>query len=183
MLVMDKGECLVVVEDCIELELLFNFFSCVVSNYEVFLLVGGWKEICIYVLVNMVFLVLLFVGEFWNGLKFDLVDMFSIWMGCDYLNMIFFIWVQNVWYMFYFIQEFVEWDVVIGKLKVYLMFYYDDGGDVEVYVKWVYVLVLLRQYMFDIGELVIIYFSFYMYDGEVQIYQFEYVFSYLIINY
>ena len=61
--------------------------------------------------------------------------------------------------------------------------YHDDRGDVEAYAKRAYVSVPLRQYTSDIGESVIIYFSFHTYDGEVQTYQFEYVPSHLTINY
>ena len=77
----------------------------------------------------------------------------------------------------------MERDAVTGKLKVHLMLYHDDGGDVEAYAKRAYVSVPLRQYTSDIGESAIIYFSFHTYDGEVQTYQFEYVPSHLTINY
>ena len=145
--------------------------------------VGGRKEIRIYALANTVSPVPLPAGEFRNGLKFDPVDMLSIWMGRDYLNMTLSIRAQNARHTFHFIQESVERDAVTGKLKVHLMLYHDDGGDVEAYAKRAYVSVPLRQYTSDIGESVIIYFSFHTYDGEVQTYQFEYVPSHLTINY
>ena len=109
--------------------------------------------------------------------------MLSIWMGRDYLNMTLSIRAQNARHTFHFIQESVERNAVTGKLKVHLMLYHDDGGDVEAYAKRAYVSVPLRQYTYDIGESAIIYFSFHTYDGEVQTYQFEYVPSHLTINY
>ena len=159
--VTDKGERLGVAEDRTGAELLPNSSSRVVSNYEVLSSVGGRKEIRIYALANTVSPVPLPAGEFRNGLKFDPVDMLSIWMGRDYLNMTLSIRAQNARHTFHFIH----------------------GGDVEAYAKRAYVSVPLRQYTSDIGESVIIYFSFHTYDGEVQTYQFEYVPSHLTINY
>lgn len=174
-LVTDKGERLVVAEDRTRTELFPNGSSRVVGNYEVISSAGGQKEVRIYALANTVSPAPVPAAEFGNGLKLDPVDVLSIWMGRDFLNMTLSIKAQSEKHRFHFIEESVVRDAVTGRLTVRLMLYHDNGGDMEAYTKRAYVSVPLGRYAASVAEPAMIYFSLHTYDGKVKTYQFEYV--------
>lgn len=113
-------------------------------------------------------------AEFSDGVKADPVDILSLWMGLDYLNMILEIKAQNGTHLFHFVQNEVLTYPDSGERIVRLSLYHDAGNDVEAYTKRAYASIPLRQYVEEGITNIIIYFSVYTYSGITKTYQFAY---------
>ena len=124
----------------------FNANSAVriVANYELLPGEGTQKEVRIYTLLKAVAADPQPADKFTGGVKTDPTDVQSIWMGCDYLNLVAAVQAQSGTHRFGFIEESVEIGAD-GLPIVRLLLYHDAGGDVEAYTKRGYLSVSLKN--------------------------------------
>lgn len=172
-LIADSGDCLGVVEDRTQTQIVANSTARVVSNYELLSSEKGKREVRIYGLINTVSPVPQPASAFKDGVKRDPADLLSIWMGRDYLNLTLSILSQSGKHLFHFIEESDGWEA--GRRVVRLSLYHDAGDDVQAYSKRAYLSVPLRKYAGNSNEGALIYFSFYAYDGELMTDSLNYV--------
>lgn len=163
MLVPDKGEALSVCEDRTQTVISSNAARRVLSNYEV--LPEGAR---IYSLQSLI------TPEpkpaddqvYENGIKTDPVEMVSIWMGRDYLNMILNLKVgTGKGHTFGIVEDVSELET---KGVVNLLLYHDADGDMESYNRRAYVSVPLAKYADAAGHgrAVKIRFKYYTYGSD-----------------
>lgn len=169
----DEGKTFEVVEDATNTRADANASIRIVSNYSE-TVTNGTAGVKLYALLKATSPLPLPADKFKDGIKHDPVEVLSMWMGLDYLNMIFGIKAQNERHSFHFVEEKVTTDEETGTREVYLSLYHDDGGDVQAYTKRAYLSVPLRQYAGEGITKVTVHFSLYNYSGEKVLYEFEY---------
>lgn len=116
----------------------------IVANYELLVEEGDQKEVRIYTLLKVVTAEPQPADKFTGGVKTDPTDIQSIWMGCDYLNLVAAVQAQSVTHRFGFVEESFEIGAD-GLPNVGLLLYHDAGGDVEAYTKRGYLSVSLKN--------------------------------------
>lgn len=147
-LVPDKGEPLSVSKDRTNSTLALNTSRRVLSNYEVISSKGGVATADIYSLQSLILLEPKLENDdtFEGGLKTDPVNVMSIWMGRDYLNMILNIKIKgDKQHVFGLVEESVE--DVGGEKVVTFSLYHDANGDEAYYNRRAYVSVPLAKYV------------------------------------
>lgn len=145
-LVPDQGEPLSVSKDRTHSTITPNTSRRVLSNYEVIPSQGGASTAEIYSLQALIVLEPKLETDpaFEGGMKTDPVDVISIWMGRDYLNMILNIKVKgDKQHVFGMVEEGIE--VVGGEKVVTLSLYHDANGDEEYYNRRAYISVPLAE--------------------------------------
>ena len=145
----------------------------IVSNYEV-LQADGVEGVRLYSTLTAVSPLPVPVGELKWNVETDPVDVLSIWMGRDYLNLILEIKAQDRLHKILFVEEDRAVDVENRRAIVSLLLCHDDGGDLQAYTKWAYCSVPLRHYAAEGVETVTVRFSVHTYSGEVKTYEMEY---------
>ncbi len=169
----DEGETLPVLADESNTYIKADSSVRIVSNYSREVTAGGTSGVKLYALLKAISPLPQAADKFEDGVKHDPVDVVSIWMGVDYLNMILGIKAQNVGHSFHFVEDEVDTDEETGIRSVHLSLYHDDGNDVQAYTKRAYISVPLQQYAEEGIEQVIVYFTVQTYSGESKTYEFE----------
>lgn len=160
-LIPDKGEPLPVLEDRTGSTISSNTSRRVMSNYEV--LTGGVR---IYSLQSLI------TPEpkpeddpvYKDGVKTDPVEMVSIWLGRDYLNMILNLKVSTgKGHVFGIVEDVSELET---KGIVNMLLYHDANSDAEYYNRRAYISVPLAKYVNGeaSGRTIKIKFKYYTYD-------------------
>lgn len=109
-----------------------------------------------------------------DGVKTDPVDVLSIWMGRNYLNLILTVKAQNGKHTFHYVENQVTVDTDTRRSSVELTLYHDDGGDTQAYSQRAYCSVPLLQYAGDDVDAVDVSLHVHTYSGEIKTYGFEY---------
>ena len=117
-----------------------------ISRYE--MLEGGAK---LYSLQAILAPYALSIDSFPEGVKFDAVEMQSIWRGGDYLNMILLVKALNGKHSFHFIEDSITTSP-IGVNTLYLRLAHDAGDDVQAYTQKAYLSVPLQPYASILSE-------------------------------
>ena len=160
-LIPDKGESLPVLEDRTGSTISSNTSRRVMSNYEV--LTGGVR---IYSLQSLI------TPEpkpeddpvYKDGVKTDPVEMVSIWLGRDYLNMILNLKVSTgKGHVFGIVEDVSDLET---KGIVNMLLYHDANSDAEYYNRRAYISVPLAKYVNEEapGRTIKIKFKYYTYD-------------------
>ena len=170
----DEGETLAVVEDASNTRIDANSSLRIVSNYGKATTANGESGAKLYAVLKAISPVPQPEDKFKDGIKRDPVNVLSIWMGIDYLNLMLEIKSQNKSHAFHFIEDETITDIETGTRTVRLSLYHDDGGDVQAYTKRAYASVPLRQYAEDGINKITVYFSINTYSGKEATYEFEY---------
>lgn len=163
----DKGDELGVLKDRTNSTISPNSSKRVLANYEV-LSSNGVTTATIYSLQSLVTLTPKFKGEPGYGelIKTDPVDVVSIWIGRDYLNMILSLkakgGIQHVFDLLGEVQEESE----SGEKVVVLSLYHDAKGDPEYYNRKAYISVPLTQLAGKPDQVVRIKFKYYTSDKD-----------------
>lgn len=116
----------------------------IVANYELLTEEDARKEVRIYTLLKAVAADPQPADKFAGGVKTDPTDVQSIWMGCDYLNLVAAVQAQSGTHRFGFVEESVGL-AADGLPVVKLLLYHDADGDVEAYTKRGYLSVPLKN--------------------------------------
>ena len=170
----DEGETLAVVEDASNTRIDANSSLRIVGNYGKAATANGESGAKLYAVLKAISPVPQPEDKFKDGIKRDPVNVLSIWMGIDYLNLMLEIKSQNKSHAFHFIEDEIITDIETGTRTVRLSLYHDDGGDVQAYTKRAYASVPLRQYAEDGINKITVYFSINTYSGKEATYEFEY---------
>lgn len=170
----DEGRTYAVVEDATNSSAEANSTVRIVSNYGMETAADGKVGVKLYAVLRATSPLPKPAAEFKEGIKQAPVDVLSIWMGIDYLNMMFNIRAQNERHAFHFIEDDVTTDESAGTRDVHLSLYHDDGGDVQAYTKRAYLSVPLRQYAGEGISKVTVHFSHNSYAGKKVNYEFDY---------
>lgn len=169
--VTDEGVRLPIEKDHTRSELDANASVRIVSNYETLASADNKPEVRIYVLMQVVAVDPKPRDAFENGVKEDPVDVTSIWLGHDYINMVLGIRWQRAKHSFHFVEESVT-EGEDGRPEVILSLYHDNGGDMEAYSQKAYLSVPLKNRYSDGAH---IEFRFNTYNKGVKCYKFDYI--------
>ena len=145
----------------------------IVANYEL-LQADGVEGVRLYSALTAVSPLPVPAWELEGNAGTDPVEVLSVWMGRDYLNVMLDIKAQDRPHNILFVEEDRTVDVESRHAFVSLSLYHDDGGDLQAYTKRAYCSVPLRHYAQEGVETVTVRFSVYTYSGEVKKYEFEY---------
>lgn len=166
MLIPDKGEVLEVVEDRSKSAISPNSYRRVISNYETVSSDGASSAARIYSLQDVVCPDPKKADDpaFAGGLKTDPVDVTSIWVGKDYLNMILTMKIKGgKKHLFGIVEEGVE-ETDTETIVTLSLFHYANGDD-EYYNRRAYISVPLTKYAVkESGKVVRIKFKYHTYD-------------------
>ena len=113
--------------------------------------------------------------KFADGVKTDPVDVLSIWLGRNYLNLMLEVKAQHARHQFHFVENRVTVDTEARRSSVELTLYHDDGGDTQAYTQRAYCSVPLAGYAVEGVDVVELDFHVHTYSGEVSTYHFEYI--------
>lgn len=142
----------------------------IVSNYELLTSSDNEPEARIYALMQVVSVDPKPYEEFKDGVRFDPVDVTSVWLAQDYINMVLSIRGQNAKHKFHFVERSVK--VGIDEIPhVSISLYHDSGGDVEAYSQRAYLSMPLRN-RYPQGAYISI--SFETYNNKQAYYHFDY---------
>lgn len=170
----DEGVSLPVAEDASNLTIDANSFIRIISNYAPMTAADGSEGVKLYAVASTISSMPQPPSKFEQGVKNDPVELQSIWMGIDYLNMVLGIKVQNGTHRLGFVEDEVSKDTESGHTTVRLSLYHDSSNDVQAYTKRAYVSVPLWQYATEGVQQVSLYFTLHTSSGE-ETYSFEYV--------
>lgn len=112
--------------------------------------------------------------KFPDGVKTDPVDVLSVWMGRNYLNLMLTVKAQQGKHTFHYVEDRVTVDADARRSSVELTLYHDDGGDTQAYSQRAYCSIPLLQYAGEEIDVVDVSLHVYTYSGEVKTYTFEY---------
>lgn len=85
------------------------------------------------------------IDSFPEGVKFDAVEMQSVWRGGDYLNLILLVKALNGGHSFHFIEDSIT-SSPVGVNTLHLRLAHDAGDDVQAYTQKAYLSVPLQPY-------------------------------------
>lgn len=170
----DEGESYPVVEDASNMQTELNSFVRIVSNYAPAKTADGTDGVKLYATLNAVAPVPVTADKFEGGVKTDPVELQSIWLGRDYLNLLLGIKMQNGKHLLHFVEDKVVLDETGEHLTVHLTLYHDAGGDVSAYTKRAYASVPLWVYAAEGIRKVTVCFTLNTYSGEQKIREFDY---------
>ena len=164
-LIPDKGEALPVAEDRTGSTISPNTSRRVMSNYEV---LSGENTATIYSLQSLITPVPKPEDDpvYKDGIKLDPVEMVSIWLGRDYLNMILNLKVNGgKQHVFGIVEDLSEFET---NGTVNMLLYHDANGDEEYYNRRAYLSVPLDKYADaeNPGQKITIKFKYYTYDKD-----------------
>lgn len=168
-LIPDKGEALPVSEDRTGSTISPNTSRRVMSNYQT-LSEGGTATAVIYSLQSLLTPVPKPADDdvYEDGLKHDPVEVVSIWLGRDYLNMILSMKVSgDRQHVFGIVEDLTDFE---SEGVVDMLLYHNANGDEEYYNQRVYVSVPLEKYADSVnpGGKITVKFRYYTYkDGNV----------------
>lgn len=171
----DEGEQYPVLENASKLTIDPNSFVRIVSNYEPVKAADGVAGVKLYAALGTISPFPLPADKFEDGVKTDPVELQSIWMGIDYLNLLLGIKAQDGKHLLHFIEDEVVKDKSTGLVTVHLTLYHDAANDVLAYTKRAYVSVPLWQYAEEGVKKVAVTMDINTYSGETKTYQFEYL--------
>lgn len=171
----DEGEQYPVLENASKLTIDPNSFVRIVSNYEPVKTVEGVAGVKLYAVLGTISPFPLPAEKFENGIKTDPVELQSIWMGIDYLNLLLGIKAQDGKHLLHFVEDEVVKEESTGLVTVHLTLYHDATDDVLAYTKRAYVSVPLWQYAEEWVRKVTVTMDIKIYSGETKTYQFDYI--------
>ena len=171
----DDGESYPVVEDASNMKIDLNSSVRIVSNYAPMKAADGTDGVKLYATLNAVAPIPVTADKFDGGVKTDPVELQSIWMGRDYLNLLLGIKMQNGKHLLHFIEDEVTLDETGECLIVRLTLYHDAGQDVPAYTKRAYASVPLWIYAEEGIRKVKVYFTLNAYSGKQKTYEFDYI--------
>lgn len=171
----DEGEQYPVLENASKLTIDPNSFVRIVSNYEPVKAADGVAGVKLYAALGTISPFPLPADKFEDGVKTDPVELQSIWMGIDYLNLLLGIKAQDGKHLLHFIEDEVVKDKSTGLVTVHLTLYHDAANDVLAYTKRAYVSVPLWQYAEEGVKKVAVTMDINTYSGETKTFQFEYL--------
>lgn len=171
----DEGEQYPVLENASKLTIDPNSFVRIVSNYEPVKAADGVAGVKLYAALGTISPFPLPADKFEDGVKTDPVELQSIWMGIDYLNLLLGIKAQDGKHLLHFIEDEVVKDKSTGLVTVRLTLYHDAANDVLAYTKRAYVSVPLWQYAEEGVKKVAVTMDINTYSGETKTFQFEYL--------
>lgn len=171
----DEGEQYPVLENASKLTIDPNSFVRIVSNYEPVKTVEGVAGVKLYAVLGTISPFPLPAEKFENGIKTDPVELQSIWMGIDYLNLLLGIKTQDGKHLLHFVEDEVVKEESTGLVTVHLTLYHDATDDVLAYTKRAYVSVPLWQYAEEWVRKVTVTMDIKIYSGETKTYQFDYI--------
>ena len=158
----DKGDEMLVSKDRTNSTMSPNDSKRVLANYEVFSS-NGISSATIYSLQSLITLTPKLKGEL---TKTDPVDVVSIWMGRDYLNMILSLKVKgDAKHVFDLLGEIQE-ESENGEQVVVLSLYHDAQGDAQYYNRRAYISVPLTKLVGKPDQIVRIKFKYYTSDKD-----------------
>ncbi|WP_077155441.1 NigD1/NigD2 family lipoprotein [Bacteroides bouchesdurhonensis] len=163
----DKGDEMLVSKDRTNSTMSPNDSKRVLANYEVFSS-NGISSATIYSLQSLITLTPKLKGEQGYGelTKTDPVDVVSIWMGRDYLNMILSLKVKgDAKHVFDLLGEIQE-ESENGEQVVVLSLYHDAQGDAQYYNRRAYISVPLTKLVGKPDQIVRIKFKYYTSDKD-----------------
>lgn len=172
--VTDAGEALPVLEDKTGTNIAANASVRIISNYASEVDADGTAGAILYALNKVLSMLPQTADQFEEGIKTDPVDVQSVWMGLDYLNMTLSVR-QNGVHKFHFIENQVQTDADTGCSEVYLTLYHEAEEETLSYTRRAYASIPLRQYATEGVRKVTVHFNVHTYSGEVKSYNFEYV--------
>lgn len=146
----------------------------IISNYEV-VQAEGTEGVRLYAVSAAIAPVPLPADKFADGVKTDPVDVLSIWLGRNYLNLMLEVKAQHARHQFHFVENRVTVDAEARRSSVELTLYHDDGGDTQAYTQRAYCSVPLAGYAVEGVDVVELDFHVHTYSGEVSTYHFEYI--------
>ena len=104
----------------------------IVSNYE-WVHNEGDEGVHLYAVSAAVAPIPLPAEKFPEGVKTDPVDVLSVWMGRNYLNLMLTVKAQHEKHKFHYVEDRVDVDIEAHRSSVELTLYHDDGGDTPAY--------------------------------------------------
>lgn len=108
-------------------------------------------------------------------MKTDPVELQSIWLGYDYLNILLGIKAQNGRHIVDFIEDEVTADAATGQVTVHLTLFHDNVEDVQAYTRRAYASAPLWKYATAGVQKVTVYFTVNTYSEGPKTYEFEYI--------
>lgn len=169
----DDGDYLTVLEDGAGVRTSPDTTLRIISNYEL-LENEGKTGVKLWAVSSVVSPLPQPASMFQEGVKTDPVELTSMWMGRNYLNMLLGVKAQNGGHLFHFVEDSIAKDEITGSTTVYLTLYHDDVDDVPAYTMRAYLSVPLWQYANGIdNQLLTVHFSLHNYDGEIETRTFE----------
>lgn len=114
------------------------------------------------------------LAEFQEEMVKHPVNIQSIWMGLDYLNMILLVKAQNQKHTFRFIEESATIDEETNELDLLIGLHHNNNGDIEAYTQRAYASIPLKQYAEKGYSKINIRFTLNANEGETVNYDFEY---------
>lgn len=174
-LLTDEGKKYAVLENADRLQMKADTFTRIVSNYELVKAADGTTGVRLYAVLHTISPLPLPAGEFKDGVKTDPVELQSIWMGRDYLNVLLGIKAQDGRHLLHFIEDKVEKDDTTGQVNVELTLYHDASNDVLAYTKRAYVSVPLWNYAAEGVRKVTVALSVNTYANGIKKYHFDYI--------
>lgn len=174
-LLTDEGERYAVLENADRLQMKADTFTRIVSNYELVKAADGTTGVRLYAVLNTISPLPLPAGKFEDGVKTDPVELQSIWLGRDYLNLLLGIKAQDGKHLLHFIEDKIEKDEATGEVNVELTLYHDASSDVLAYTKRAYVSVPLWNYASEGVRKVTVTLSVNTYADGIKKYQFDYI--------
>lgn len=164
----DKGDEMLVSKDRTNSTISPNDSKRVLANYEVLSSNNGVASAAIYSLQSLITMSPKFKGEPGYGelMKTDPVDVVSIWMGRDYLNIILNLKAKgDVRHVFDLLGE-VQEESENGEKVVVLSLYHDAQGDAQYYNRRAYISVPLTKLVGRPDQVVRIKFKYYTSDKD-----------------
>lgn len=144
----------------------------IISNYELTEQDNDQENALLYGASNAIAPFPLSADKFTDGIKTDPVDVQSIWLGWNYLNMVLEVKAQNKHHKFHFVEN--EHTTEGNHSTVRLTLYHDNGDDLAAYTQRAYCSIPLWQYATDNVETVAVSIDIHTYSGDIKTYTFEY---------
>lgn len=170
----DEGENLSVVEDRTNTRIDANASARIISNYALERAADGGPGARLYALSQVISGLPRTADKFEEGVKTDPLDVLSIWMGLDYLNMTLEV-KEGGKHTLDFVEDEVTADAATGCCDVCLTLYHEVEEKVASYTRRVYASLPLRQYAAEGVRNVTVHLSVHTYSGNVKTYNFDYI--------
>lgn len=169
----DEGETYPVVENRTNMHVEANSLVRIAANYEFVSAGENSAGVRLYGALSTISPLPQPAVTFESGVKTDPVDLLSIWLGMDYLNVVLTIKAQEGIHRFGFVEDEVLTDPETGFREVYLTLYHDAGEDIQAYTKRAYLSVPLQHYFTEGISQLKIHFALNTYSGETKNYEFS----------
>lgn len=170
----DEGDTFPVVEDRTNTRMDANASVRVISNYALENAADGTVGARLYGLSKVVSGIPRSADKFEGGVKVDPLDVLSIWMGLDYLNMTLEVKERGK-YTLGFVEDEVTMDATTGCCDVCLTLYHEAEEKTLSYTRRAYASLPLRQYATEGVRSVAVHLNVHTYSGTVKTYNFDYI--------